>query len=707
MMTRLLQRGSSTNRFAEDGWSHNDVPMVLDVHDKESTNEERTSVLLLFFGFLRKSLRGQKFQNKACAMNLTCSSMSDCSLRSSVSGSHSYTDLVAQSPEASSLSLDADSLELSPVHPIQAQSKKVLSSLAKVIMLSFISVFLLVAVLGSNNIASTNFIYSSYRRFHEQFSLDLVTGGIFGLGVIHPKELTICPISTENQVPCYNISTSIQATSNDEVDRYCEPSDRSILCLTKPPQDYSLPFQWPQSKNFVRIQHTISEQKANENKMERITSGGGHLLKFENQRNGGVEMHFQKISTMLGIPHGEFLNNIGVRTVLDIGCSYGAVVAHLISKHTMALCIAPYEIQNSHVQITLERGLPAMIGSLLSKQLPYPPSSFNMIHCADCVVDWNQKDGLPLLEVDRLLKTDGYFVWTRPLASHGDAVEELDFEQILQNINEAAKAMCWVSLPPQDQIFIWKKSPDRMCSSKSKKHWVICDEPRSSGVVLYQSLRPCIDPFKQGGTLLMQQLDSSSLSGFLAEELLDDPATWSSSIKNYWSIITPLIFSDHPKRPAEDDPLPPSNIFRNVMDMNALFGGFNTALLQARKSVWVMNVVPVSGPNTLPIIHERGLLGTLHDWCKPFPTYPRTYDLLHGAGILSQQIDNRCSVSKLLIEMDRILRPEGWVILRDYTEVIEEARLAASQMRWEARAIGVDGHDELQLLVCQKSFWKD
>lgn len=27
-----------------------------------------------------------------------------------------------------------------------------------------------------------------------------------------------------------------------------------------------------------------------------------------------------------------------------------------------------------------------------------------------------------------------------------------------------------------------------------------------------------------------------------------------------------------------------------------------------------MNVVPVSGPNTLPVIYDRGLIGVMHDW---------------------------------------------------------------------------------------------
>lgn len=45
--------------------------------------------------------------------------------------------------------------------------------------------------------------------------------------------------------------------------------------------------------------------------------------------------------------------------------------------------------------------------------------------------------------------------------------------------------------------------------------------------------------------------------------------------------------------------------------------------------LWVMNVVPINEPDTLSVIFDRGLIGMYHDWCEPFDTYPRTYDLLH------------------------------------------------------------------------------
>lgn len=51
---------------------------------------------------------------------------------------------------------------------------------------------------------------------------------------------------------------------------------------------------------------------------------------------------------------------------------------------------------------------------------------------------------------------------------------------------------------------------------------------------------------------------------------------------------------------------------RNIMDMNAFFGGFAAALFS--DPVWVMNVVPAHKPYTLDVIYDRGLIGIYHDW---------------------------------------------------------------------------------------------
>lgn len=55
-----------------------------------------------------------------------------------------------------------------------------------------------------------------------------------------------------------------------------------------------------------------------------------------------------------------------------------------------------------------------------------------------------------------------------------------------------------------------------------------------------------------------------------------------------------------------------SDSLRNVMDMKANFGSFAAALKD--KDVWVMNVVPEDGPNTLKLIYDRGLIGSVMNW---------------------------------------------------------------------------------------------
>ncbi|ONK72509.1 uncharacterized protein A4U43_C01F18310 [Asparagus officinalis] len=102
-------------------------------------------------------------------------------------------------------------------------------------------------------------------------------------------------------------------------------------------------------------------------------------------------------------------------------------------------------------------------------------------------------------------------------------------------------------------------------------------------------------------------------------DLAEDALNWNSAIRNYWSLLSPLIFSDHPKRPGDEDPSPPFNMLRNVLDMNARLGGFYAALLNAGKSVWVINVVPTSGPNYVSLIIDMGFISArLQKLCTLF-----------------------------------------------------------------------------------------
>jgi hypothetical protein len=55
-----------------------------------------------------------------------------------------------------------------------------------------------------------------------------------------------------------------------------------------------------------------------------------------------------------------------------------------------------------------------------------------------------------------------------------------------------------------------------------------------------------------------------------------------------------------------------SEQIRNVMDMYTTFGGYGAALI--KDPVWVMNVVSSYAANTLGVVYDRGLVGTVHDW---------------------------------------------------------------------------------------------
>ena len=42
------------------------------------------------------------------------------------------------------------------------------------------------------------------------------------------------------------------------------------------------------------------------------------------------------------------------------------------------------------MQFALERGIPAMIGIMESRRVPYPARAFDMSHCSRCLIPWNK-----------------------------------------------------------------------------------------------------------------------------------------------------------------------------------------------------------------------------------------------------------------------------------------------------------------------------
>lgn len=99
------------------------------------------------------------------------------------------------------------------------------------------------------------------------------------------------------------------------------------------------------------------------------------------------------------------------------------------------------------------------------------------------------------------------------------------------------------------------------------------------------------------------------------------------------------------------------------------------------------------------------------DRCEAFSTDPRAYDLLHAWTVISDIRRKGCSAEDLLIiEMDRILRPRGFIIVRDKRSVVEFIKKYLHVLHWEAVATADADRDSEQdeddtVLIIQKKKW--
>lgn len=574
---------------------------------------------------------------------------------------------------------------------------------------------------------SRGHIFHGYRRLQEQVVSDLWEVGELSLGSARWKELEYCSKEFENFIPCFNVSENLDSgySEGNEFDRHCGHGLRQN-CLVLPPVNYKVPLRWPTGRDVIwvaNVKITAQEVLSSGSLTKRMMMLDEEQISFRSASPmfDGIEDYSHQIAEMIGLRNESYFIQAGVRTILDIGCGYGSFGAHLFSKQLLTMCIANYEASGSQVQLTLERGLPAMIGSFGTSQLPFPSLSYDMIHCARCGIDWDQKEGFMLIEVDRVLRPGGYFVWTSPLTNPQGFRRNKENQEKWNFIHDYAVNICWELLSQQDETVVWKKTIKKKCyvSRRPGAGPSLCVKGHDLESPYYRPLQPCLGGVQSRRWIPIEEkttwptrarLNSSELQifGVHTEDFAEDTFYWNLAVRNYWSLLSPLIFSDHPKRPGDEDPSPPYNMLRNVLDMNARFGGFNNALLEAGKFVWVMNVVPTNGPNHLPLIFDRGFVGVLHDWCEAFPTYPRTYDMVHAQGLLSLEAgpQRRCTMLDIFIEIDRLLRPEGWVILRDAAALIKSARALTTRFKWEARVVEIESHNAERLLVCQKPFFK-
>ncbi|KAJ6700086.1 METHYLTRANSFERASE PMT6-RELATED [Salix purpurea] len=305
--------------------------------------------------------------------------------------------------------------------------------------------------------------------------------------------------------------------------------------------------------------------------------------------------------------------------------------------------------------------------------------------------------GILIKEVNRLLRDNGYFVYSAPPAYRKDK----DYPMIWDTLVNLTSAMCWKLIAQKVQTAIWVKQENESCllHNAEMKQINICDTVDDMKPSWKTPLRNCIgrrsaqtNPQKLPPRPERLSVYSKSLSkiGITEDEFSSDAIFWQNQAGHYWKMMN-VNTTD----------------IRNVMDMNAFIGGFAVALNSL--PVWVMNIVPMSMDNSLSAIYDRGLIGAFHDWCEPFSTYPRTYDLLHANHLFTHYKDHGegCLLEDIMLEMDRIIRPQGFIIIRDEESITSRVQHLAPKFLWEVESHVLENKEKKTetVLICRKKFW--
>lgn len=172
--------------------------------------------------------------------------------------------------------------------------------------------------------------------------------------------------------------------------------------------------------------------------------------------------------------------------------------------------------------------------------------------------------------------------------------------------------MCFKLYDKKDDIAVWQKTSDNTCYKKLSDPDIYppkCDDSLEPDSSWYTPLRPCVlVPNPKLKKTVLESLPKwperlhtpperlSVVEGGSAGMFKHDDKKWTVRIEHYKKLL----------------PAFKAGEIRNVMDMNTVFGGFAAAVID--DALWVMNVVSSFGANTLPVVYDRGLIGTYHDW---------------------------------------------------------------------------------------------
>ncbi|THG18238.1 hypothetical protein TEA_017182 [Camellia sinensis var. sinensis] len=501
-----------------------------------------------------------------------------------------------------------------------------------------------------------------------------------GAGVVVDSESKVevfkpCSSRYTDYTPCQDQRRAMTFPRDNMIyrERHCPAENEKLHCLIPAPKGYVTPFPWPKSRDYVPYANAPYKSLTVEKAIQNWIQYEGNVFRFPGggtQFPQGADTYIDQLASVIPIKDGT------VRTALDTGCGVASWGAYLWKRNVIAMSFAPRDSHEAQVQFALERGVPAVIGVLGSIKMPYPSAAFDMAHCSRCLIPWGVNDGMYMMEVDRVLRPGGYWVlsgppinWKHNYKSWQRPKEELQEEQ--RKIEEIAKLLCWEKKSEKGETAIWQKrvNADSCRRTEDDSEATFCKTAEADDV-WYKKIEKCITPYanRDGGELkpfperlnaVPPRISSGSVPGVSVDAYLEDNKIWKKHVNVYKKIIKII----------------DSGRYRNIMDMNAGLGGFAAAL---------------SSPKL----------------CEGFSTYPRTYDLIHANGLFSLYND-KCNFEDILLEMDRILRPEGAVIIRDEVDVLIKVKKIVGGMRWDTKLMDHEDGPLVpeKILVAVKQYW--
>ncbi|KAJ8764003.1 hypothetical protein K2173_004876 [Erythroxylum novogranatense] len=497
-------------------------------------------------------------------------------------------------------------------------------------------------------------------------------------------------------IPCLDNFKAIKELKSrrhmEHRERHCPKPSPS--CLVPLPKGYKIRIRWPKSRDMIwydNVPHPkLVEYKKNQNWVRKdgdhfVFPGGGTQFK------DGVSDYIEFIEAVL--PTIEWGRR--TRVVLDVGCGVASFGGYLMDRYVLTMSFAPKDEHEAQIQFALERGIPATLSVIGTQQLTYPDNAYDLIHCARCRVHWDADGGKPLMELNRILRPGGFFVWSATPVYRKDERDR----NVWNSMVALTQSMCWKVVakalhPSGVGVVIYEKPASNSCYKKrQEKNPPMCDQKDGKNVSWYTPLNRCLArlPVDNTGKLmswptqwpdrLTSKPPSLSTEPVSEEVYNEDTRQWAALVSDVYLEMLGIKWST----------------VRNIMDMNAGYGGFAAALVDL--PYWVMNVIPIDGKDTLPIIFDRGLIGIYHDWCESFNTYPRTYDMLH-ASFLLKMLSERCEIMTVAVEMDRILRPGGYILIQDTLGMINKLNPILRSLHWSTNLY------QDQFLVGTKGFWR-